>query len=365
MSEAIRNHLDRQVWKELTIAVPSYARPIELDALLRSASELTELPGEILICEDNSPDREKIRKIAEIWAPQFELGGSKLTYRENSKNLGYDGNVREVLKASSGQWIMLIGNDDLLLPSGVTRTRQRIENNPELTMFSSAYLKFRDSIQEIIGVTRICGDDQIFNFRNAESGVIIKASGFVGGLVIKKQFASDAATERFDGTLYYQVYLAALAFTRTGIGYISTPTVASRVGNAPLFGAAPSENRSHKPGIYQADARVAMWEGILNIGAAVEQASGLPILSGFRRELGGRQAFHVFELVAPQGRRALLKMVREFANLGLFSSPIAWLLTAVGIALGRWSRLFFLAVRKVQERHVKYKSRHLKGELSI
>ena len=315
---------------------------------MKSVLNMNELPGEVLICEDRSPERREIQEIATKWGDRFSGLGCTLTYRENPKNLGYDGNVREVLRLSAGRWIMLIGNDDLLLQDGVTCARRRVEKNPELNMFASAYLKFRQSGEHTIGVNRIASNDEIFTPQRWSSGVIVKAAGFLGGLIIKKTFAIEAATQDFDGTLYYQIYLAALAFVETGIGYISTPTVASRVGNPPLFGAAESERRDHRPGKYGASARAAMWGGILNIGVAVERSRGVPIVKGMRRELAGRQAFHVFELVAPQGRRELISMVRQFLKLGLFGAPAAWLLTAIGLILGKQSRLFFRAARSVQ-----------------
>jgi hypothetical protein len=73
------------------------------------------------------------------------------------------------------------------------------------------------------------------------------------------------------------------------------------------------------------------------------------MVASVRHELSGRQSFHVFELVAVQGRAATLSLVREFSQLGLMRHPLPWGLAAIGLIFGRWIRYLFMLVRAAQK----------------
>src|SRR5690242_17718573 len=99
----------------VTIGVPAYARTRELSELLRSIYDQSVLPAEITICEDMSPERETIRSIVQEWRRRFEENGCAVNYIENEENLGYDRNLRRVITRSNSSYVMLMGNDDVLL----------------------------------------------------------------------------------------------------------------------------------------------------------------------------------------------------------------------------------------------------------
>lgn len=338
----------KTAWDELTIAIPAYSRPAELTQLLQSIEQMPILPGEVLICEDKSPERELIRGVAATWTPVLGAHGCILRYVENTENLGYDGNVRKLFAEATRDWVMLMGNDDLVLPEAVPAIQAFCTRYPDVHMISRTFFKFQRDLGNVSGMTKVTDADRVYDRSNADAGMIVRLTGFVGGLVLNRAFALRASTNVYDGTLYYQVLLAALAFCDTGLGYIAAPIVASRTGNAPLFGAASKERSVHKPGSYSPEARLAMWRGILRICSDVEQQSGVPIMRGVRRELAGNQAFHVFELVAVQGRRATWRLAKGLYQLGLFISPLVWFLTGVSLVLGRHIRALFGFARSVQ-----------------
>ena len=339
------------IWEQLTIAIPAYSRPTELIELLDSALHLNEHPGEILICEDYSNEREAIRAIAESFSGRFSKRGVTLTYHENSKNIGYDGNIRTLLALARRPWVMLIGNDDLLLPDAVSIIRAGVCKFPCVDMFSCAYLKFTRSLRTTIGCTRFSNTDIVFNRNNSDSGAIVRLSGFVGGLVFRREFSERYSTEKFDGTLYYQMYLAAHAYSQSGIAYLSAPMVASRVNNPPLFGSASAEQGVHKPGIYAAEGRAAMWVGIMAIGKFVGEAQGVALIDGIRRELSRRQSFHVYEKLSEQGRRAVWVFTKSISAHGLLESVRMRALVLVCLIFGTQSRTLFSIARYFQAKH--------------
>lgn len=337
-------------WAALCIAVPLYSRPQELRELLQSIDELRLLPAEVVLCEDNSDERPLLREIASEWEPALRQKGCCLRYIENERNLGYDANVRKLFEVATTDWVMLLGNDDVVLPDAVFRLRAFVSAHPGIRVISRSFFRFSAHPGAIAGLSSQSRSDRVYGKNNADPGMIIRLCGFVGGLLIDRKWALQAATSAYDGTLYYQIYLGALAFTGGGIGYASEPTVGARINGRPLFGAAPSERSVHVPGSYTPRGRAAMWRGILRICADIERATSVPLLSGVRKELAGRQSFHVLEMTAVKGRRETIAMVGELRRIGLMRHPLPWCIFALILMLGRHSRLFFGATRASLQR---------------
>ena len=334
-------------WQELSIAIPAYGRPAELDELLNSVSLLDVLPGEVLICEDCSPQRAAIRAAAGCWEAKLKPLGCTLRYVENEQNLGYDANVRKLFHEATRTWVMLMGDDDIVLTGAIPALQRFLERHPQTRMISRTYKKFRGTSGGFIGQTRLSAEDRVYHFDNSHAGMIVKLTGFLGGLLVLRPWAIALSTDAYDGTLYYQMYLAALAFTSTGIGYIAAPLVASRVGNPPLFGVCARERAAHQPGGYSCHARLAMWQGILRICSDVEKHTSVALLPAVRRELAA-QTFHVFELVAVRGRSETWRLVAGLHQLGLANVFVAWPLCLGSALLGRQIRFVFAAARAFQ-----------------
>ena len=362
----LREPANSSVWDDLTIAVPLYSRPLELRQLLNSIVDMTVLPGEVLLCEDQSPDRQLLSEIAVEWKPILASKGCLLKYLENENNLGYDGNVRNLFAMASRPWVMLLGNDDAMLPEAVLAMQKFLDANSGIRMISRTFVRFSTDISHVVGITKLSDCDRVYTKDNAEPGMILRLCGFVGGLLVDRRWACSIATDEYDGTLYYQIYLAATAFSMNGVGYIATPLVGSRIGNPPLFGSALAEKGVHVPGAYSAKARAAMWMGILRICAEVEQKTSVPMLGSIRQELSGRQSFHVFEMVVPQGRHATWKLVEEFHRLGLMRHPLPWLLALAGLLMGRSSQTCFVTWRMMQKwRARRYRSPWITGRKHV
>lgn len=337
------------IWNELTIAIPAYSRSQELEQLLESIKRMDVLPGEVLVCEDKSPQRARIREVVDKARSGLAGCGCDLVYIENIENLGYDGNLRQLFARATRKWVMLMGNDDLVLPSAIRSIQGFLENAGETQVMSRSYLKFQGDLAGKQGTFRFDRRDRIFGPQNCCAGQIIRLVGFVSGLVVLRSFAVEAETAAYDGTLYYQLYLATLAFFSGGIGYIKECTVASRVGNPPLFGSSSAESNAHTPGRYTAEARLAMWDGILRICADVERDRKVSLVGAMRRELAGRQSIHVFEHVAAKGRAEVWKFSTGLWRRGLMNVPLAWVVCMMSLMLGERVGLAIGLVRKTRD----------------
>lgn len=333
----------------MSVAIPAYGRCEELRELLSSIFEQTVLPAEITICEDMSPERDEIREIAEQWREKFACEGCRINYSDNPRNLGYDGNIRNVIASSTTPWVMLVGNDDLLLSRCVEYVEQYLNQNSDYGMISRTVLRFDTDISKPLGTSSLSAKDCFFQSRNSSPTMIMRCAGFVGGLIVNRDWANSLRTEEYDGTLYYQIYLAAEAYCSAGIGYIGKAIVGGRASNPPLFGSASSEQDVHIPGSYTPKGRAKMWASVLRIAADVGARHGLDLRSAVHKELATRQSFHVFEMMAGGDRQHLRELRHELTLLGLFQHPLPQLFYWLNMLLGRNARGVYALVRKVMQ----------------
>ncbi|MWB93804.1 glycosyltransferase [Flavobacterium sp. GA093] len=328
-----------------SIAIPAYGRPNEYDELLTSIFEMDFLPNEIIICEDFSKERVAIGEITARHRSQFEENNVKITYIENESNLGYDANIRKLIDKALHKWVILIGNDDLFLKNGLQEIDLFCQKNPDVAMVSRPFVRFEKDITKPLGISSVLPTETIIK-KGDSPKLIFRMCGFVGGLVINKGWAQPLATTKYDGTLYYQIYLAANAFCTSGIGYLAKPSVGGRAGNSPLFGDSEKDGAAHIPGAYSAKGRAKMWKGVLDIAKDTEQLYKIEIAESLRQELMVRQSFHVFEMNVGVPNKTLNELKTELKKLNLFNHWLPKTLYNLNLIFGKNAYYFYYLIRK-------------------
>lgn len=331
----------------ISIVVPSYNRPRELEALFDSVLSQTLMPVEVIVVEDLSPQRADIRLVCEAYLQRFASVGVKLHLVENEVNLGFDKNLRKCLSMPTSKWALLLGNDDLLLPNAVEEF-SRFTLVHDVPVVSRSFLRFEGDLSNTLGTSRLSDSDRVFRINVDSPKMIFRTGAFIGGLLFDVDFCRRNETSKYDGTLYYQIYLFALAFCGSGIGYIATPVAGGRAGNPPMFGASEQEKNVFIPGAYTAAARGKMWSGVLSIAADVQAKFGVNLLRALRQELKVRQSFHIFEMNAAAGFTANRNLARVLSDVGLFWHvvPISFFVSNVllgrnAMPIYRWLRNFY------------------------
>ncbi|WP_353614655.1 glycosyltransferase family 2 protein [Mangrovibacter phragmitis] len=333
----------------ISVVIPSYNRVIELKELLESVLTQTVLPDEVLICEDNSPEKFNIQEMVNSFRESFREKNIEITFIINEKNLGYDKNLRKCIESASGQWALIMGNDDLLLPNAIEDVKSYIGRNSQVNFISRSFIRFNNNIKSPIGLSTLSNKDTIYKIEQSDPKMIFRTAGFVGGLVVNVAFAKSLHTEEFDGSLYYQIYLAASAFIGEGIGYIATPIIGGRADNPPMFGHADDDKAFHVPGSYTARGRATMWSGVLKIAKIVGEKNKVELYDSLKHELMTRQSFHIFEMNAGQSVKVNTELKTELSALGLMNHPMPIFFYIINCTLGKKARYIYRIIRKVMQ----------------
>ena len=173
---------------------------------------------EIVVCEDCSPRQEEIRQVI----AQFrELHKFKVLYSENSKNLGYDGTLCELVKQANGVWLVFMGDDDEFVPGALDKVIDFLGQQSELGyVLKSHYLIHENQKKERF---RYFGKTEFFKPGVATYIELFRKSVFIAGFMIRRDYARPYLTDRFDGTLLMQLYLLAEVVLKHPSAYFDEP----------------------------------------------------------------------------------------------------------------------------------------------
>jgi glycosyltransferase involved in cell wall biosynthesis len=117
----------------VTICIPTFRRLSYLKEAVLAAQAQTLQNVEVLISDDG--DSEELKS----WSEGAVLADSRVRYRRNEKNLGLGGNWNECVSAARGQWIVIQGDDDRLLPQFCESLLQ-IAASDSTVLFSNHYV---------------------------------------------------------------------------------------------------------------------------------------------------------------------------------------------------------------------------------
>lgn len=116
----------------LSICIPNYNRGKYLNNCLNSiliAKSFSSLKFEVCISDNGSKDN--ISSIIKFYKEK----GLIITYKRNNKNLGFGVNFYKVLKMAKGEFVWLIGNDDLLFPYTLKKLEGLFRKNKNVDFY--------------------------------------------------------------------------------------------------------------------------------------------------------------------------------------------------------------------------------------
>jgi abequosyltransferase len=258
-----------------SICIPAYNRVQFLGPLLDSILGQGFSDFEIVICEDRSPQRNEIRSVVEKYAARPVR--STIRYIENERNLGYDGNIRRLVHESRGRYCFFMGNDDLMCPDALMKAAKAINSCPDVGFVLKGYAWFEGVPSNIRGEVRYVTSTKLLERGVKAVSFCFRRCGVIAGLIIQRDLADSFATSSFDGTLYYQMYIAGRVLLNANAVVVPDILVLCRGDQPPDFGNSEKEQTDFVPGRYTTHARLTMLKGMLRIARTIELEGGVKV----------------------------------------------------------------------------------------
>jgi glycosyltransferase involved in cell wall biosynthesis len=181
-----------------TIGVPHYKRRRYLEENLAHLFGQESRDFELVISDDCSPDDSN-----ETIPPILAASGIPFRYYAQSSNLGYDGNVRFCLRNAKGRYVLMLGNDDALAsPDVLMRLKVMLT---ELSFPEVCVTNFKD--WHTGAITRRVYGTSILGSGPAAATHYFRSFSFTSGLIFDRVCAARHETDRWDRSIYYQIYL--------------------------------------------------------------------------------------------------------------------------------------------------------------
>ena len=108
----------------VTIAIPTYRRPILLREALESAIHQRGFNNYDIIIVDNDPERNCATEQMMLY-----YRDSNVSYYKNSENLGMTGNWNRLFTIAKGEYVVMLHDDDLLFPDYLAAIFGFIDNH--------------------------------------------------------------------------------------------------------------------------------------------------------------------------------------------------------------------------------------------
>jgi hypothetical protein len=181
-----------------SICVPQHNRTSFLVEAVRSIAHQTFRDCEICISDDCSTDgREHDVRAA------LEASGLPFKFQRRATNGRYDKNLRSAMDLASGEYLLLLANDDALKDeTTLAKMADALRAHPTADVMLTNFEDFATGlVSRRVDATRLTG-------RGPRVAVAtFRKFSFVSGIVLRRQRAELARTEAWDGSEMYQMFI--------------------------------------------------------------------------------------------------------------------------------------------------------------
>jgi O-antigen biosynthesis alpha-1,2-rahmnosyltransferase len=282
----------------ISICIPSYNRPDEIYRLLKSIDASSRNEIEIIVCEDMSPRRPEISAKVMEYSNHSDYN---VKYYENEKNLGYDKNLRELIQKASGEYIILMGDDDWFVPEALDKFIGFLKGHRELGYILKTHLLIHENgTQELFKYY----PESIF-FEKGEYAYLslFRKSVFISGFTFKREYSLDYLVDYFDGTLLFQLYILAEITLKYSSAFCDISLTAQDKSGTPFFGSSESESSLYTPNTITVDNSINFMKGFFKITEYIDQQYGLNSTQYIRKEFS-KYSYPVLSIQRKKGLMA-------------------------------------------------------------
>lgn len=316
---------------KISICIPAYNRPHDLSLLLDSvvAQEYYD-DCEIIVSDDNSPLSDQIRVVVDLFVERYPK--KIIRYFKNDTNLGYDGNLRILIERAEGEYCLFMGDDDLLCLNALSKIDNALKKYDNVGVINRTWLRMDRKTDEIVETFRYFDGNRFFKAGTETIITFFRRSVFISGLVVKRLEAIKYSTIEFDGTLLYQVYVAANILTKMNGVYISDAISINRGGGGHYFGSSEKEKTKFMPKVLLPEHSFNFMKGMLDIARWIEKERGIKVYKRIVRDIGNYS--YPFLTIHAKNKRKFIKYTYELAKMGLWSNKFFWIYFLILIAPG-------------------------------
>lgn len=126
----------------VSVCIPTFQRPLLLKEAIISVLQQREFTNFEILIVDN--DNEELCA-TEIASYLNEINDPRIRYYINAKNIGVFGNWNRCIELAVGEWMTILGDDDLLFDNYLSSLIHEIEIDNTLTRVECRYQIFTDS----------------------------------------------------------------------------------------------------------------------------------------------------------------------------------------------------------------------------
>jgi abequosyltransferase len=316
--------------KLFSVCIPAYNRAHHLTSLLDSIFSQDYQDFEVVICEDLSRERKQIAAIVHEYQSRYP---EMLRYFENEENLGYDANIRNLVQKASGKFCFFMGNDDIMCHGALQNAASIVHRYPNVGLVLKSYGWFDETPEKVNQEIRWFEEEREFPPGIPAIRFAFRRSGVLSGYIVHRDDAEQAATAKFDGTLYYQMHLTASVLINKTAVCSPKVLILCRGNVQPEFGNSPREKGKYVPGSYTSQARLNMIGGALSIIRDLRETKNIDVVE----EVIHDYANYFYPYIKDQltlPLRDYYQLYRAYGRMGFARYPLYHLYFVSGYLLG-------------------------------
>lgn len=312
-----------------SICIPSYNRPQKLRRLLQSI-DYSGRDAEVVIAEDNSPLRAETRKVAEEFIDGAPYAAR---YIENEENLGFDKNLRELIKNSSGEYIIFMGDDDEFVKGALDKFGVFLGKNRDLSFVLRTYHGLHSD-----------GDIELFKYfpsnkffpKGVESyKTLFRKSVFISGLTFKREHILPYMVDNFDGTLLFQLYILAETTINHPSAFYEIPLTRQYIGEGiPFVGSAPCERGLFTPGVRTIESSINFMQGFFKITDFIDKKYAIDSSSYIKKDIS-KYSYPILAVQRDKKIKDFLIYAGKLINMGIANTVYFYIYALALVVLGK------------------------------
>lgn len=310
----------------ISICIPSYNRPQELLRLLESIDSKYTNNVEIVICEDKSPKR---TEIGEVVAKFSEKANYKVNYNENEINLGYDNNIKNLVKRASNDFIIFMGDDDIFIPGALDKLISFLNDHSDIGyVLKSHQHKFKSGNIEKF---RYFDGSKVFPKGQETYVKLFRRSVFISGFTINRHYVKDLIVDDFDGGLLYQLYLLAEVSLNYDCAYFDEPLTMAFDEGTPYFGSSETEKGRYTPGTITVENSLNFLQGFFDITRYIDSKYNLNSTELVKKDMS-KYFYPSLAIQRDKGVKVFLNYVEKLNRMG-FNCSIYYYIYVAGLTI--------------------------------